>query len=89
MTATRARVVVVSDRLARLMAELRQMAELEFVRVETHLVAADPADGITRVATEEDADLDVVGSESDDGTRHLSNVPKTVMDEAACAVLVV
>ena len=47
------------------MAELREMAELELSRVETHPVAADPADAITRVATEEDADLIVVGSETD------------------------
>jgi len=72
------------------MAELRQMAELEFVRVETHPVAADPADAITRVATEEDADLIVVGSKSSDhGTRHLPSVPEAVMDKAACAALVV
>jgi len=79
----------VNDRLARLMAELRQMAELESVRVETHPGAADPADGITGVAIEEDADVIVVGSESDNGTPHLPNVPEAVMDKAACAVLVV
>ena len=64
------------------------MAALEAVRVETHPVASDPADAITRVATEEDADLIVVGSKAAHGTRQLSSVPKAVMDRAACAVLV-
>ena len=71
------------------MAELREMAELEVVPVETHPVATDPADAITRVATDEEADLIVAGSESDDGTRHLSKVPMAVRDKTACAVLVV
>jgi nucleotide-binding universal stress UspA family protein len=73
----------------RLMTELRQMAALESVRVETHPVASKPAEAITRVAAEEGADLIVVGSRTDHGTRHLSSVPKAVMDRAACAVLVV
>ena len=46
-----------SDRSARLMAELRQMAELELVRVGTHPVAVDAADALTRVTPEEDAVL--------------------------------
>ena len=53
------RVVLASDRSARLMAELRQMAELELVRVGTHPVAADAADALTRVTPEEDAVLAV------------------------------
>ena len=71
------------------MTELREMAALEYVRVETHPVASDPADAITRVANEEDADLIVVGSRAAHGIRQLSSVPKAVLDRAACAVLVV
>ena len=71
------------------MAELRQIAALESLHVEPHPVASDPADAITRVAAEEDADLIVVGSKTDHSTPHLSSVPKAVMDWAACSVLVV
>ncbi len=78
-----------SDPTERLMTELREMAALEYVRVETHPVASDPADAITRVANEEDADLIVVGSRAAHGIRQLSSVPKAVLDRAACAVLVV
>ncbi len=59
------------------------------MEVITHPVLDDPARAITRVASEEGADLVVVGSGSDHGARALSAVPKAVMDHAACAVLVV
>jgi nucleotide-binding universal stress UspA family protein len=72
-----------------LMAEFRLMAAQESVRVEMHSVASDPVEAITRVAAEEQADLIVVGSTGAGGTRHLSSVPKGVMDTAECAVLVV
>ena len=57
------------------------MAELESVRVETHPVAADPADAHHPGGGRGGCRPHVVGSESDHGTRHLSNVPKAVMDE--------
>ena len=72
-----------------LMAELRLLASGSPVRVETHPVRSDPVEAITRVAAEEGADLIVVGSRVDDGSRCLSSVPKGVMDRAECAVLVV
>ena len=65
------------------------MALSESVPVETHPVSSDPAEAITRVATEENADLIVVGSKAARGARQLSDVPKAVMDRADCAILVV
>ena len=72
-----------------LLDEIRLQASQESVRVEMHPVASDPVEAITRVAREEEADLIVVGSHGPDGARHLSSVPKGVMDTAECAVLVV
>ena len=71
------------------MAELREMAELEVVRVETHPVATDPADAITRVATEEEADLIVARVRV--GRRHPAPLEGADgrQDKTACAVLVV
>ena len=71
------------------LAKLREMAAKESVRVQAHPAFSDPAEAITRVAAEEDADLIVVGSKASSGTRRLSNVPKAVMDRALCPVLVV
>ena len=45
-------------------------------------------EAITRVATEEGAELIVVGSSVDEGSRCLSGVPKRVTHRAECAVLV-
>ena len=50
---------------------------------------SDPVEAITRVAAEEAADLIVVGSQADHGSRRLSSVPQAVMDRVECAVLVV
>jgi nucleotide-binding universal stress UspA family protein len=72
-----------------LMGQLRARAEAAFVRVATHAVLASPADAITRVATEEHADLVVVGTGSSHGARHLTVVPRSVMDRVSCAVMVV
>jgi nucleotide-binding universal stress UspA family protein len=72
-----------------LLGQLRAMADRAQVKVATHPVLAEPAEAITRVAAQEHADLIVVGSKADHGTRHLSSVPKAVMDRAACAVMVV
>jgi nucleotide-binding universal stress UspA family protein len=78
-----------ADSVELLLAEFRLMALSESVPVETHPVSSDPAEAITRVATEENADLIVVGSKSARGARQLSDVPKAVMDRADCAILVV
>jgi nucleotide-binding universal stress UspA family protein len=72
-----------------LLAKLRLMASEAPVRVRTHPVQSDPVEAITRVATEEGADLIVVGSRSNHGSRRLSGVPQGVMDRVECAVLVV
>ena len=71
------------------LAQVCSNARAEGITVTTHPVLADPAEAITRVAAAEQADLIVVGSGAAHGTRHLSSVPKAVMDRAACAVLVV
>jgi nucleotide-binding universal stress UspA family protein len=72
-----------------LLAECRELASQASVRVRTHRLQSDPVDAITRVAFEEGADLIVVGSQDDEGSRRLSSVPQGVMDRAECAVLVV
>ena len=72
---------------------LRRGAELAGASGGTvHIVAAfrgEPVEAITRVAAEEAADLIVVGSQADHGSRRLSSVPQAVMDRVECAVLVV
>jgi nucleotide-binding universal stress UspA family protein len=72
-----------------LLAELRLLASGTSVTVRTHPVYADPIEAITRVATEERADLIVLGARADEGSRRLSSVPQGVMDSVECAVLVV
>jgi nucleotide-binding universal stress UspA family protein len=71
------------------LAQVCSNARAEGITVTPHPVSADPAEAITRVAADERADLIVVGSGAAHGSRHLSSVPKAVMDRAACAVLVV
>jgi nucleotide-binding universal stress UspA family protein len=72
-----------------LLAQLRSLASQSSARVRSHPLQADPVEAITRVATEEKADLIVVGSRDLGGSRRLSGVPRGVMDRAECAVLVV
>ena len=71
------------------MAQLRARAESARVRVETHAVLAHAADAIARVASDEHADLVVLETGSDHGTRQLTGVSKALIDHASCAVLVV
>jgi nucleotide-binding universal stress UspA family protein len=78
-----------AGRVDALLGQLRAMATGAHVRVATHPVSAKPAEAITRVALQEQADLIVVGTKNDRRSRRLSSVPKAVMDRAACAVLVV
>ncbi len=73
----------------RLLWDLERQAAEAHVDVATHAVLAEPAEAITRVAEREGADLIVLGTGSDHGARHLSEVPKAVMDRVGCAVLVV
>jgi nucleotide-binding universal stress UspA family protein len=72
-----------------LLGQLRARAAKVHVDVAAHPVRAHPADAIAQVAAEEHADIVVVGTGSSHGTRHLSRVPKAVMDRVPCAVLVV
>jgi nucleotide-binding universal stress UspA family protein len=72
-----------------LLGQLRARAEAAHVEVASHPVRAQPAEAIALVAAEEHADLVVVGTGSSHGARHLSRVPKAVMDRVPCAVLVV
>jgi nucleotide-binding universal stress UspA family protein len=72
-----------------LLAEFRTLASERASRVRTHPVRSDPVEAITRVAAEEGADLIVMGSQEDGGSRRLSSVPQGVMDRVECAVLVV
>ncbi|HVB91686.1 MAG TPA: universal stress protein [Acidimicrobiales bacterium] len=77
------------DPIDLLLNKLKVTATEASIQVATHPVLANPVEAITRVAAQERADLIVVGSKSSHGTRHLSNVPKAIMDKATCAVLVV
>jgi nucleotide-binding universal stress UspA family protein len=72
-----------------LLAQLRLLASESSARVRSHPLQSDPVEAITRVATEEGADLIVVGSREPVGSRRLSGVSRGVMDRAECAVLVV
>jgi nucleotide-binding universal stress UspA family protein len=72
-----------------LLMRLQREAADARVDVATHPVLDDPAEAITRVAADEEADLVVVGSGSAHGARRLAHVPKAVMDRVGCAVLVV
>lgn len=59
------------------------------VKVERHVVAGTPADGIVEVADTVSADLIVVGSKGMQGARRiLGSVPNSVAHAAACHVLV-
>lgn len=59
------------------------------LKVERHVVAGAPADGIIQVATEVGADLIVVGSKGMQGARRiLGSVPNSVAHGAPCNVLV-
>jgi nucleotide-binding universal stress UspA family protein len=72
-----------------LLAQMRSLASESSARVRSHPLQSDPVEAITRVATEEGADLIVVGSREPVGSRRLSGVSRGVMDRAECAVLVV
>jgi nucleotide-binding universal stress UspA family protein len=72
-----------------LLIRLKKEAAEAHVAVSTHQVLDDPAEAIAKVATDEQADLVVVGSGSAHGARRLAHVPKVVMDHVGCAVLVV
>jgi nucleotide-binding universal stress UspA family protein len=71
-----------------LLDHLREMAIAARVPVSIHSVSADP-DALFRVASQTDADLIVVGTRTKAGDRQLSAVPRALLDQSPCAVLVV
>jgi nucleotide-binding universal stress UspA family protein len=55
-----------------------------------HAAAADPADALTTIATQEEADLIVVGNKGMKGARRaLGSIPNDVAHRAPCSVLIV
>ena len=75
--------------LGRLLDEVRALADSVAVPMKVHPLNVEPAEAITSVATEEQADLIIMGAPLCDGARRLSRVPQRVLDEAPCAVMVV
>ncbi len=71
------------------LSQAKKRAEHARVQVTTHPVLGRPAEAMAKVAREEEADLIVVGCGHDGDARRLSAVDQAVMDQAACAVLVV
>jgi nucleotide-binding universal stress UspA family protein len=73
-----------------LLTELANRAKQYGLDPTVHASTASPADAIVKVATEEEADLIVVGNKGMHGThRVLGSVPNSVAHEAPCAVLIV
>ncbi len=68
---------------------LRDLTTDSHLRVAIHPIPAEPADAISRVAVQEDADLIVVQAGGVGATRKLSATTKTLLDRVSCAVLVV
>jgi nucleotide-binding universal stress UspA family protein len=66
-------------------------AKSEGLEVQTHAVAADPAEAIISVAEETSADLIVVGNKGMSGARRflLGSVPNKVSHHAPCSVIIV
>jgi nucleotide-binding universal stress UspA family protein len=71
-----------------LLDHLREMAVAAQVPVSVHSVSAEP-DALFRVASQTDADLIVVGRRTKAGDRPLSELPRALLDQSPCAVLVV
>ncbi len=71
-----------------LLVHLQEMAIAARVPVSIHSVSAEP-DALLRVASQTDADLIVVGTQTQGGDRQLSAVPSALLDQSPCAVLVV
>ncbi len=64
-------------------------ATADGVKVQMHFAAGSPADALTELATNVDADLIVVGSKGMQGTRRLlGSIPNSVAHGAPCAVLI-
>jgi nucleotide-binding universal stress UspA family protein len=73
-----------------LLTELASRAREYGLDPTVHASTASPADAIVQVATDEGADLIVVGNKGMHGShRVLGSVPNSVAHEAPCAVLIV
>jgi nucleotide-binding universal stress UspA family protein len=60
------------------------------VQVSTHVVRADPADALLKVAAEVGASLIVIGSQGMHGAKRvLGSVPNTVSHKARCNLMIV
>jgi nucleotide-binding universal stress UspA family protein len=75
----------------KVLAGAAEAAAAEGVDVETHPMAADPADAIISVAEQQHADLIVVGNKGMVGTGRflLGSVPNKISHHAPCDVLIV
>jgi nucleotide-binding universal stress UspA family protein len=78
------------SRAAALLDDLASRARAAGVKAVTHAVHDDPAEGIVRVAEQEQADLIVVGNKGMKGVRRvLGSVPNAVAHKAPCSTLIV
>ena len=74
----------------RLLEQLATMARSVSLNPIVHAAAAEPADALTTIATQEGADLIVVGNKGMKGVRRaLGSIPNDVAHRAPCSVLIV
>jgi len=79
-----------SSKVETLLADLSSRLRPSGITVSTHAMKGDPAEAIISVASDEKADLIVVGNKGMKGARRvLGSVPNTVAHQAPCAVLIV
>lgn len=76
-----------ADRLLEQLASMARSAALDPI---VHAAAGEPAHALTSIASQEDADLIVVGNKGMKGVRRaLGSVPNDVAHHASCSVLIV
>jgi len=74
----------------RLLEQLAAMARTVALDPIVHAAAAEPADALTTIAAQEQADLIVVGNKGMKGVRRaLGSIPNDVAHRAPCSVLIV
>ena len=79
-----------ASKVESLLADLSSRLRPSGVRITTHACKGDAADAIIDVATQEDADLIVVGNKGMKGARRvLGSVPNSIAHHAPCATLIV
>jgi nucleotide-binding universal stress UspA family protein len=78
------------SRASSMLDDLASRARAVGVKAATHALNEDPAEGIVEVATQEEADLIVVGNKGMQGVRRvLGSVPNAVAHKAPCSILIV